>query len=133
MAHELGHVKRRDGLKHDLIIDTDLVREEHQVAEHLIEAEKVANHFATEFLVGHEELDDFILRVHPLYGKQKVTNFADRLKVHPGIIVGQLQHRDEIPWSSFRQMLEKIRHIIIPSSLTDGWGQLPPIFKDKEI
>jgi len=133
LAHELGHVKRKDGLKHDLVIDTDLVREEHQIVEHLIEAEEFANHFASEFLVGHKELDGFILKMHSLYGKQKIMNFADTIKVHPGIIVGQLQHRDRIPWSSFRPMLEKIRHLIIPSALTDGWGQLPPIFRDKEL
>jgi HTH-type transcriptional regulator/antitoxin HigA len=132
LAHELGHVKRKDGLKHELIIDTDLVREEHQSIESQMEAEEFANHFATEFLVGHKNLNDFISRVHGHYGKQRVASFADSIGVHPGIIVGQLQHRDEIPWSSFRQMLEKIRHLIIPTSLTDGWGQLPPMFRDKE-
>ncbi|NLT24635.1 MAG: HigA family addiction module antidote protein [Syntrophorhabdus sp.] len=133
LAHELGHVKQRDGLKGGLVIDTDLVREEHQVEEQLIEAEELANRFATDFLVDQEELNDFILRVHPLYGKQKIMNFAERIKVHPGIIVGQLQHRNEIPWSSFRPMLEKVRHVIVPSSLTDGWGQLPPSLKEKEM
>jgi hypothetical protein len=66
------------------------------------------------------------------YGKQKITGFANRIGVHPGIVVGQLQFRKEIPWSSYRQMLEKVRSIVIQSTLTDGWGQTLPTFMNKE-
>jgi len=132
LAHELGHVKRRDGLK-DITLDTDLVGDETQILEQITETEAQADIFATEFLVTHSALNDFILRIHPLYGKQKIVNFAKRIGVHPGIVVGQLQFRKEIPWSMHRKMLDKVRHIIIQSALTDGWGQTPPIFKDKEV
>lgn len=136
LAHELGHVKRKDGLKHKLIIDTDIVGENandlEQVSE-TREAEEYANYFATEFLLKHSELNNFISRIRPLYGRQKIVNFANRIKVHPGIVIGQLQFRKEIPWSAFRPMLGKVRNIVIQSALTDGWQQTIPTFKDKEI
>lgn len=123
LLHELGHVKRRDGLEHTLILDTDLVGDEAQPFDKKSDAEKQADLFASEFLVKQSDLQNFILRVRPLYGRQKIIGFANRIGVHPGIVVGQLQHRREIPWSSFRNMLDKVWDILTPSTLTDGWGQ----------
>lgn len=125
LLHELGHVKRRDGWTHAMSIDSDLVGDKDKLLEKKPEAEKQADLFATEFLITQSELKDFILRVSPLYGKQKILGFAKRICVHPGIVVGQLQFQQEIPWSSYRQILEKIKHIITHSTLTDGWGQTP--------
>lgn len=130
LGHELGHVKHRHGLNDNPILDIDIVGNEAKSSAEISETEEIANKFSTEWLIEQSELDKFILRVHPLYGKQKILNFSNRISVHPGIVIGQLQHRDEIPWSSFRLMLEKIRHIIIPSSFTDGWGQIAPMYKE---
>lgn len=127
LAHELGHIKNKDGLKSDGVLDTDLMGNESQTAGSETEIEKKANAFATGFLINQTELNNFIARVRPLYGTQKILGFASRIEVHPGIVVGQLQFRKELQWSAFRQMLDKIRHIIIPSALTDGWGQVPSI------
>jgi HTH-type transcriptional regulator/antitoxin HigA len=134
LAHELSHVKQRDGLKNNVItLDTDLVGDNTQPPlEKRTESERQADLFATEFLVAQSELDNFILREQPLYRKPKILNFAHRIGVHPGIVVGQLQFRNEIHWSVHRKMLEKVRHIITQSALTDGWGQTLPIFGDKE-
>jgi HTH-type transcriptional regulator / antitoxin HigA len=127
LAHELGHVANRDGLEKPIIFDTELVSDgtDSNEGEDKIDAEKSADSFAAEFLIHQPELENFILRIKPLYGRQKITNFANRIRVHPGIVVGQLQFRKEIPWSNFRTMLEKVKHIIIKSALTDGWGQTP--------
>ena len=70
------------------------------------------------------ELDFFIARVKPLYSKFKIMNFAERIKVHPGIVVGQLQFRKEIPYSHNRDLLVRIREIITRTALTDGWGNV---------
>lgn len=115
------------------MLDMDLVGDNAQKTEDKSEAEKNADLFATAFLIEQSSLDDFIMRVGPLYAKQQILGFANRIGVHPGIVVGQLQFRKEIPWSSYRQALEKVRHIIIQSSLTDGWGHMPPIFKNEEV
>ena len=126
LAHELGHVARRDGLRRlDVVLDTDIVGD--QVEPATEQAEREADAFATDFLVRQSELDDFILRVRPLYGRQKILGFAARIGVPPGLVVGQLQFRGEVPWSAHRQMLDKVRHIVIESALTDGWGQMPPV------
>ena len=131
LAHELGHVKRRDGLRRKPMLDIHIVSEGGENLEkHVIEDQ--VNSFATDFLVPRSELDNFILRIRPLYGRQKIINFAKTIGVHPGIVVGQLQFRGEIDWSVHRKLLDKVKHIITQSALTDGWGQILPIFSDKE-
>ena len=132
LAHELGHVKRKDGSKDDALIDTDLIGDEYYAMNDGLEAERQANSFAAEFLISHRDMDDFISRVRPLYGTQKIIGFAKRIGIHPGIVVGQLQFKNEIPWSAYRKLLDKVRHIIIPSTLTDGWGQTITISLNKE-
>jgi HTH-type transcriptional regulator / antitoxin HigA len=131
LAHELGHVKRRDGLRRKPILDIDIVAEEYEKLEKH-EVEEEVNLFARDFLVTQSDLENFILRIRPLFGKQKIINFAKTMGVHPGIIIGQLQFRGEIHWSVHRKLLEKVRHIITQSALTDGWGQILPIFNDNE-
>ena len=49
------------------------------------------------------------------------------LGVNPGIVVGQLQHREVIQWSHSREMLVKVRDIVTQSALTDGWGHRLPV------
>lgn len=122
LIHELDHVRSREGLT-EPIIDCELVGEGISSI-HKSHREERANSYASDFLVKRKELDDFILRVKPLYSRQRIVNFANRIGVHPGIIVGQL-HARGLPYSSFRPMLEKIKNIIIQSALTDGWGQSP--------
>lgn len=132
LSHELGHVEHRDGLIHTIMLDTDLVGDDSQKLEQKPAAEQHADSFAAELLIEQAALDNFIQRVRPLYGKQRILGFANRIAVHPGIVVGQLQFRKEIPWSSYRPMLEKVKHIVINSTLTDGWGQSYPLYKSKE-
>jgi HTH-type transcriptional regulator/antitoxin HigA len=47
------------------------------------------------------------------------------VKVHPGIVVGQLQFRGEITYAHSRDMLAGVRSTITQSALTDGWGHTP--------
>lgn len=126
VMHELGHIKKRDGLKAP-VIDTDLVGEQAQASKDKPESERKADDFACNFLVEKTELKKFIARVRPLYSKTKIVLFANRIKVHPGIVVGQLQHLKEISYAHNREMLSKVRNVIIPSVLTDGWGNIPPV------
>jgi HTH-type transcriptional regulator/antitoxin HigA len=43
--------------------------------------------------------------------------------VHPGVVVGQLQHRGELEYRHNRDMLVNVRDHLIGVALTDGWGQ----------
>lgn len=130
LFHELGHVLRRDGLDSDVMIDTDLVGDEALSKGQQSEAETEANHFAAECLIKNADIEDFIARVSPLYMRTRITSFAARIKVHPGIVVGQLQHRREMSYSAHRQLLDKVRGIVTQSALTDGWGDAPYIAAD---
>jgi HTH-type transcriptional regulator/antitoxin HigA len=125
LFHELKHVLSRDGLTRPPVLDTNLVGEGAQKSGEKPTAEREADRFAAERLVAKSEIEDFIARVRPLYSKQKIQGFAARVKVHPGIVVGQLQHRGEIGFAHNREMLTKVRHIITASTLTDGWGFMP--------
>jgi HTH-type transcriptional regulator/antitoxin HigA len=121
LVHELGHVDARDGQADRLPIVDDF----EQMKGDLPECEKRANAFATSSLVPPAELNDFIARTRPLYSKLKIENFSRRIHVHPGIVVGQLQHRHEIDWSHSRNYLVKVREFVTNSTLTDGWGFVP--------
>jgi HTH-type transcriptional regulator / antitoxin HigA len=123
LRHEIEHVLNKDGL---LTLDIELT-EKLQRKESLPLEEARANEAASEYLVPKSELDNFIMRVRPLYYEQRILLFAKRIGVHPGIVVGQLQFRDEVPYTHFRKYLVKIREIITRTALTDGWGTIPPI------
>lgn len=117
LGHELGHVSRRDAAS----LDVDLDEEQKE------EAEIEANLFAADLLIPDRQLDGFIARVSPLYSHVKIQGFAARMGVHPGIVVGQLQHRKEINYSHSRRFLAPIRkHIVQSGALTDGWGNILP-------
>ena len=127
LAHELaGHVKNGDGKNTKPILDIDLPGQ--QDNEERPQYEVDADRNATSFLIPQEELDNFIARVSPLYSKVRITGFANKIKVHPGIVVGQLQHssRNELNYSQHRDMLVKVRDIITSATLTDGWGHSLP-------
>ena len=61
--------------------------------EQLSEIETRANKEAAEMLIPRDRLLSFIQRTRPFYYAEKIIQFANMLKIHPGIIAGQLQHR----------------------------------------
>jgi HTH-type transcriptional regulator/antitoxin HigA len=121
LLHELAHVKNQDGLR----LDSDLTA---AVDETKPEAEARADALATATVVPQGELEDFISRSRPIYSAVRIQAFAKRIKIHPGIIVGQLHHRGEIGYRILRQLLVPIRQIVTRAALTDGWSvDLPPL------
>ena len=123
LMHELEHVKSQDGLTNDnASIDTNVGERTPDKPEY---EEQVDNN-AAQTLVPLDELEDFIGRVGPLYSYKSIRGFASRMGVHPGIVVGQLQHREEFGYSNFRQLLAPVRGFITGAALTDGWGHSVP-------
>jgi HTH-type transcriptional regulator / antitoxin HigA len=104
LFHELGHIK----LGHEGHVD-DLSK-----SDILSEMDKVANQWATEKLLNHNAFEAFIQEHQPHYSKQAVKDFAIRNHRHPGIIVGQLQYRNEISYSTMRGYLEKVKKCLKP-------------------
>jgi HTH-type transcriptional regulator/antitoxin HigA len=86
-------------------------------------AEQRANSQAANALVPSNELQSFIARTSPYYASTKIIQFANLIKMHPGIIVGQLQHRGELRYSSHRDFLVKVRKYVVDTAVTDGWGR----------
>jgi HTH-type transcriptional regulator/antitoxin HigA len=128
LIHDARHILNGD-VKHsdDPIIDIDLIGDHLAPNADRPEEEKRADSEAAKFLVPQDKLDNFIKRVRPYYSKKKITAFAETLGVHPGIVVGQLQHRGEISYSHNRDMLEKVREVICAATVTDGWGYSPQV------
>ncbi len=119
LGHELGHIASGDALN---TIDTDLVGNDKRRDQS--EEEVIADDFAASLTVPQDKLNSFIKRVRPLYSKSRINQFANLIGVHPGIVVGQLQFRDEIGYSHSRETLAKVRREITSSALTDGWGSV---------
>src|SRR3546814_3238279 len=55
--------------------------------------EVVANAAASDYCVNQDELNGFIARIAPFFKEERVVRFAQRINVHPGLVVGQLQRR----------------------------------------
>lgn len=117
LRHEIEHVLQEDGKAGDAILDIDLGDEEGE----LPECEVRANAAGADFCVPTDQLDNFVARVQPYFSEKKVLLFAQRLNVHPGLVVGQLQRR--LGRHDFlRKHQVKVRDIILPSADVDGWG-----------
>ena len=119
LMHEFKHIEHGDALS----VDDDLGRDDHAPTLLKEEIERRADEGAASTLVAPTEIESFIRRVGPLYSKARIVQFAHSVKMHPGVIVGQLQNRGEVGWQSHRELLVKIRDIVTETALTDGWGQ----------
>lgn len=117
LIHEFIHI-----VNNDSSIDDDIGREGHVPTMLKDESEKAADSQAAELLVLGADLESFIRRVGPLYSKDRIVQFAHSIKMHPSVIVGQLQKRGEIGWDAHRELLTKIRDTVVDTALTDGWG-----------
>lgn len=123
LMHELKHIEHMDGQA----IDEDLTGATLNGDDSpIVHIEDRANRGAAAALIDSDELDSFINRVSPLYSAERIIQFAHRIKVHPGIIVGQLQNRKELGFEAMRKFLVKVRDIATETSLTDGWGKSVP-------
>lgn len=114
LMHEIGHI-----LNNDVSVDEDI-----RPGDDISEIEAKANLFAQEFLVPQEKLQNFIDRNGPSYSFRKIAGFASLNGVHPAVVVGQLQHKNEIGFQAFRQAFESVRSNITASAITDGFGHV---------
>lgn len=120
LRHELEHVLNKHGMDEAIVdSESDLARGD------VNEEERIANAAGADFCVPEAAMSDFILRNDPLFSEEKVIGFARRMQVHPGLVVGQLQRRTG-RWNLFRHQLQKIRGLIAPFAVTDGYGQTVP-------
>jgi len=116
LMHELGHIF------HQHLGSVDHHMEKPIAEDAQSEEELQASQFASEQIIPPQEIARFIARKQPYFSTQSILSFASQLDLHPGLVVGQLQHRDKVGWASFRQMLVPIRESVVAESVADGWG-----------
>ncbi len=119
LAHELTHIKYRD----IAAVDGDVASHEDPLFEVKSMEERRADEEAASMLVPPDELKSFILRVGPLYSTEKINQFANRIKMHPNIIIGQLKNLGEIGWSKHTKDVVAVREAVVKAAVTDGWGK----------
>lgn len=130
LLHDLHHILNKD-VRHDdpPLWDYEPTRDNDEPVHERPASEQKADSGAAEFLIQQTSLDDFVARIRPLFSKRKIENFAARMEVHPGLVVGQLHYRREIPFSNLRELLAKVRNVVCGAAITDGWGYLPVLEK----
>lgn len=97
LFHEIGHILLHN--KQNVYIESDTVK---FILQNL---EEEANKFAADNLIPSDKYKYFTLH-NSLY-KKDIIKFADELNIHPGIIVGRLQHDKLIEPSWHNDLREK--------------------------
>jgi HTH-type transcriptional regulator/antitoxin HigA len=125
LRHEIEHVLRGHG-KSSAYLDTEMETNRAARNAAISEDELVADSAAAEFCVPQESLQKFISRKSPFFAERDILGFARTLGVHPGLVAGQLQ-RSTGRYDLFRNHLVKIRSVVLPGSMVDGWGDVAPV------
>ncbi len=119
--HELCHVLNNHG-KHEAIIDVEL---EGEKATDSVQ-EREANRYAADHCVAEHEMISFCAGRNGFFSEREVLLFADKLKVHPGVVVGQIHNRTK-RFNLLRKYLVKVREYVLPVATIDGWGHVAPV------
>lgn len=121
LRHELEHVLHEHG-KSTISIDVDMEGGSTEISEE----ENIANRAAAEFCVPQKTMDSFIARKAPVFAERDILGVAATLRIHPGLIAGQLRYRTG-RYDRFNNHLVKIRSIVAPSAVVDGWGDIAQV------
>lgn len=120
LRHECEHVLKGHG-RRDGRLDVGLEGTQAGTGPDIPEEERIANAAASDFCVPHEQMENFFERKNPYFLERDVLGFAATVGAHPGLVVGQLQHRLG-RYDRFRPYLVKVRQHIVASAVVDGWG-----------
>ncbi|MCZ0963910.1 helix-turn-helix domain-containing protein [Paracoccus benzoatiresistens] len=119
LRHECAHVLHGHG-KNEAIVDCDVQGQPSRNVE-----EEIANREAADFCVPVDRMNNFYLRKKPYFAEKEVEAFARIVGTHPGLVVGQLQHKMG-RYDFLRKHLVKVRDTLSSSMMMDGWGNLVP-------
>ena len=97
LLHEIGHLLLHDATK--TFVDIDIYRQTDN------QQEKEANEFATKSL-GLENVSDE-LKYQELT-PSVLSRKSNQLEIHPGLLIGHLQHMQLLEYSSYRKLLTRI-------------------------
>ena len=96
--HELGHI-----LLHG---KKDIFLEDIEYADKQKEKEDEADAFSSRTLMSQSEENEIIRQGD--FSADAIRHYAEKFNVHPGIIVGRLQHKKVIPFTTHSNLIEKI-------------------------
>ena len=125
LRHEIEHVLNCDG-KTEPIVDFELEGEKAGTSDDLPEEERKANAAAANMCVPADDLESFYLRKFPFISERDVLGFSKRVQRHPGIVVGQLQHKMQ-RYDCLTKYKVRIRRFVASSATIDGWGECAPV------
>ncbi|PPQ40668.1 HTH-type transcriptional regulator / antitoxin HigA [Rhodoblastus acidophilus] len=126
LRHEIEHVLQGHGRdKEKFMLDVELAGDNSASAE-IAEEERIANEAAADFCVPKKMMDAFVARKAPFFHDRDILAFAKMINVHPGLIAGQIRHRTN-NYTRFQNYLEKIRSVVLPNAVVDGWGSVYPV------
>ena len=97
--HEAAHVLKED--HRDMYINLDRVPREDDV-------ERQADDFARDFLISPDHWQPYWAHEH--CSRTTINRLADEVGVHPGIVVGRLQHEKRIPYSAHNDLRTKLEY-----------------------
>jgi len=100
IAHEITHILRHFERKEDCFIDN---------IENLDEPE--ADQSASQLLKA-KEIERYLAPCGSRIARRKVAECAEKLKVHPGIVVGILQHYNKLPRRNLNSFKIKVSGLI---------------------
>lgn len=123
LRHECEHVLQGHGQKApEGMIDSDLSGTSSDGGDNVPDEERIANAAASEFCISQEKMLSFINRKNPFFYEKDVLAFAKLNGVHPGIPVGQIQHKTG-RFDYLRKHQVRIREFVIPGAIVDGWNR----------
>jgi addiction module HigA family antidote len=95
--HEAGHILKHG--KREIFIEDGGNQDE---------KEEEANRFAADFLIPPVEYRRLAFRARH-YSKAEIKDFAERLKIAPGIVVGRLQHDGKLPKQNCNDLKQHLK------------------------
>lgn len=99
--HEVAHIMLHSDVKSDIFLDnTEFKSQEQQ--------EQEANAWAGNILIPEECRFDLL----GLRSRDEILEFSNRINIHPGIVVGRLQHEGQVSYSSALNKLKTSFEIV---------------------
>jgi HTH-type transcriptional regulator/antitoxin HigA len=125
--HEIFHVLLQHGRAESAwIIDVELEGDRASDKAASSKQEREANHQAANACVTDHEMISFVGK-RSFFADRDVVGFAHLMRVHPGIVVGQIHNRTR-RYEVLRKHLVKVREHVMPTApMVDGWGHVAPV------
>ena len=107
LMHELAHVVSNHA-RQEMRVDDALVGRDAELASNKTTEEATADRLASDWLIPPDRFAAFIHDTKGYFYRERVLAFAEDIGVHPGIVVGRLQHDGHIPYTHFRNLLDRV-------------------------